>query len=73
MRKITKYGLSLLFASSLLSACTDDDPVSTGRYDDGYLHFKFAFDSKDGAWNDDGAPQQKTRFTPPSNSRCLTA
>lgn len=57
------YGVSILLAGMLFTAC-QDDLTGPSRYNDGKLHFKFSFD-ENGQWNKDNAQQKKTRLMAP--------
>ena len=45
------YGVSILLAGMLFTAC-QDDLTGPSRYNDGKLHFKFIFENKNGAWKE---------------------
>lgn len=65
MKKNNFLALSFMAACLMLIVSCQDNELAKNRYNDGKLHFKFAFNDKDGQWNEDGTAKRKTRIMTP--------
>lgn len=65
MKKNIFLALSFMTACLMLIVSCQDDELAKNRYNDGKFHFKFAFNDKNGQWNEDGTAKRKTRIMTP--------